>query len=106
HVIRSRACMLGVIHGLSRPPTDWAAPLRRPPVVEIEHDIMRRVREWMVGGRLPPGISSARARRSHGEANVTGIRVLPRRRSSILRQLCNCLSYSLGSKKEISRQTA
>ena len=24
-------------------------------VVEIEHDIMRRVREWMAGGRLPPG---------------------------------------------------
>jgi hypothetical protein len=23
----------------------------------IEHDIMRLVREWMVGGRLPPGTS-------------------------------------------------
>ncbi len=34
----------------------------------IEHDIMRRVREWMAGGRLPPGTSRglhAIAERSH-----------------------------------------
>jgi len=38
----------------------------------------------------------------YGQATVTGIRVLPRRRSSILRRLCDCLSSQLGSKKEIN----
>src|SRR5882672_6838756 len=37
---------------------------------------------------------------SHGEANLTAIRVLPLCRSSILRQLCNCLSSPLDAKKE------
>jgi hypothetical protein len=27
----------------------------------IEHDIMRLVREWMAGGRLPPGNSTSTA---------------------------------------------
>jgi hypothetical protein len=43
---------------------------------------------------------------SHGEATVTAIRVLPLRRSSILRQLCNCLSSRLDSKKEIDSPMA
>src|SRR5216684_3413146 len=41
---------------------------------------------------LAAGDIESRARRSHGEAKVTAIKVLPRRRSSILRQLCNWLS--------------
>ena len=84
-------------------------PLIGPPLLDdrtsstIEHDIMRLVREWMVGGRLPPGTSSSRARRAHGE---TAIRVLPLRRSSILRQLCDRLSQPHDSKKEVNSQTA
>lgn len=40
----------------------------------------------------------------YGEATVTGIRVLPLRRSSILKPLRNCLSPRLDSKKEIDSQ--
>ena len=53
--MRSSAGVLGVIHGLDD------RSLIGPPLLDdaasstIEHDIMRRVREWMVGGRLPPG---------------------------------------------------
>jgi hypothetical protein len=42
----------------------------------------------------------------YGEATVTRIRVLPLRRSSILRRLCDCLSSQLGSKKEIDSTRA
>jgi hypothetical protein len=55
--MRSRVGVLGVIHGLDDrlligpPLLDGCAPST------IEHDIMRRVREWMAGGRLPPGTS-------------------------------------------------
>ncbi len=51
-----------------------ARPLIGPPLLDdrtsstIEHDIMRLVREWMAGGRLPPGTSRglhAIAERSH-----------------------------------------
>ena len=51
----SSAGVLGVIHGLDD------RLLIGPPLLDdaasstIEHDIMRRVREWMVGGRLPSG---------------------------------------------------
>jgi hypothetical protein len=51
----SSAGVLGVIHGLDD------RLLIGPPLLDgcasstIEHDIMRLVREWMVGGRLPPG---------------------------------------------------
>jgi len=98
----SSAGVLGVIHGLSWPVTDWAAPPRRAAVVEIEHDFMRRVREWMAGGRVPPGKEVDISRPTvYGRALGTGIRVWPRRRSLILRPVCDCLSYHLGSKKEI-----
>jgi len=55
---------------------------------------------------LAAGDFELSGRRSHGEAKVTGIRVLPRRRSSILRQLCNRLSHPRDSKKEIDGHTA
>jgi hypothetical protein len=42
----------------------------------------------------------------YGEATGTGIRVWPLRRSSILRQLCDCLSSQLGSQKEIDSPRA
>jgi hypothetical protein len=31
----------------------------------IEHDIMRRVREWMAGGPPPPGLPSRQATSKH-----------------------------------------
>jgi hypothetical protein len=56
--MRSSAGVLGVIHGLDD------RLLIGPPLLDdsasstIEHDIMRRVREWMVGGRVPSGTIS------------------------------------------------
>ena len=53
--MRSSVGVLGVIHGLDD------RLLIGPPLLDdrlsstIEHDIMRLVREWMAGGRLPPG---------------------------------------------------
>ena len=55
--MRSSAGVLGVIHGLDD------RLLIGPPLLDdrlsstIEHDIMRFVREWMAGGRLPAGTS-------------------------------------------------
>jgi hypothetical protein len=55
--MRSSAGVLEVIHGLDD------RLLIGPPLLDglasstIEHDFMRLVREWMVGGRLPPGTS-------------------------------------------------
>ena len=43
---------------------------------------------------------------SHGEATATAIRILPLRRSSILRPLCDCLSSHLDSKTEIDSPIA
>src|SRR2546428_12567575 len=40
----------------------------------------------------------------YGEATVTGIRVLPLHRSSILRPLCDCLSSHLDSKRRSTAQ--
>jgi len=51
--MRSSVGVLGVIHGLDD------RLLIGPPLLDgfasstIEHDIMRLVREWMAGGRLP-----------------------------------------------------
>ena len=51
----------------------------------IEHDIMRRVREWMAGGRVPLGTARGRIARS-----ILGdTRICPGRSSSILGQLCD-----------------
>jgi len=53
--MRSSVGVLGVIHGRDD------RSLIGPPLLDdrlsstIEHDIMRLVREWMVGGRVPSG---------------------------------------------------
>jgi hypothetical protein len=56
--------VLGVIHGLDDRSLIHGLDDRSligPPLLDdrpsstIEHDIMRLVREWMVGGRLPSG---------------------------------------------------
>jgi hypothetical protein len=54
--MRSSVGVLGVIHGRDD------RSLIGPPLLDdhlsstIEHDIMRLVREWMVGGRVPRGL--------------------------------------------------
>jgi hypothetical protein len=47
--------VLGVIHGLDDRSLIGPPLLDDRPSSTIEHDIMRLVREWMVGGRLPSG---------------------------------------------------
>src|SRR5712691_12653018 len=68
----------------------------------IEHDIMRRVREWMAGGRVPLGTSrryTARDRqRSLGDTGIC-----PRRSSSILGQMCDRISQPVGLGIEMPR---
>src|SRR5215475_12049277 len=51
----------------------------------IEHDIMRRVREWMAGGRVPLGT----ARRLVPRSILGDTRICPGRSSSILGQMCD-----------------
>jgi hypothetical protein len=54
----------------------------------IEHDIMRCVREWMAGGRVPLGTSRRLVRR--GPLGDT--RICPGRSSSILGQMYDRIS--------------
>src|SRR5713101_5259346 len=67
----------------------------------IEHDIMRRVREWMAGGRVPLGTSRRCTARDSALLGDTGI--CPRRSSSILEQMCDHISQPDGLGIEMPR---
>jgi hypothetical protein len=68
----------------------------------IEHDIMRRVREWMAGGRVPPGLP-ADAPRATDRALVGHTGICPGRSSSILGQMCDRISQPNGLEIEMAR---
>ena len=65
----------------------------------IEHDIMRRVREWMAGGRVPLGTSRDLVLR--GPLGDT--RICPGGSSSILGQMCDRISQPNGPGIEMAR---
>ena len=65
----------------------------------IEHDIMRRVREWMAGGRVPLGIS-----RRLGPWSLGGdTRICPGRSSSILGPMCDRIFWLIRLRTEMAR---
>ena len=86
---------------------EWDAPPRRSAPSIVDDRILTscavvcaRMDGWWT---LAAGNREFSGPSSHGE---TAIRVLPLRRSSILRQLCDRLSQPHDSKKEINSQTA
>ena len=78
--MRSSVGVLGVIHGLSGPLIDWAAPPRRPPVVDdrTRHHAPRARMDgwWTLAARDSPCTPRSRRREQLAERRLTPTTVL------------------------------